>query len=347
MSGTNEINSFEDLEKVYREIEGIETPETPAQPEGETDGSNVDPKDDKATEAQPEPEQPAESSQPEPEYAPSFSYKVKDEERVFDDRFKAVIKSKADEDYIRDLYTRADGLPLIKEKLEATESKVSEYANTVSTLQETVSTAHNFFNSIKQDVTSGNIREAVRKLGIDGEALLRAAIEEAQEREMPEQQRKAIQAQRDLARNNEMILAEQQALRQQNEQLMQQQYAMTNESLISRQTAEMHGHINGKYSDLSKKLSDVGINMFDEAVMLGRNMFAQTGQMPVLAELVDNVASKYSKLVGLVQAPVAQPQQAPQRPAAIPKINGAGKTAVGQQYNSIDELRKRLDTISN
>lgn len=344
MSGTNEINSFDDLEKVYREIEGIDTPAEEPKPAGETEGEKVEPEQAKVEGEQEVQTQPAESSEPVQEYVPSFSYKVKDEERTFDERFKSIVKSKADEDYIRDLYTKADGLPLIKEKLEATEHKVGEYANTVATLQETVSTAHNFFTSIKQDIASGNLREAVRKLGVDGDLLLRAAIEEAQEREMPEAQRKTLQAQRELARTNEMILAEQEALRQQNLQLIQQQNAMTNESVAAQQTAELNGHINGKYSELNKKLTEAGVNMFDEAVMLGRNLYERTGKMPVIAELVDNVAGKYSKLVGQVAAPVAKPQ-APQRPATIPSINGTGKTVVDTPVTSIDDLRKRLDTL--
>lgn len=349
MSGTNEITSFEDLEKVYREIEGIDTPAESQTPPAETDGEKVEPAQQEPTEPakQPAVVTPAESNVPAEGYVPTFSYKVKDEERAFDDRFKSVIKSKADEDYIRDLYTRADGLPLIKEKLEATEHKATEYSNTVATLQETVSTAHNFFNGIKKDITTGNIREALRKLGGDGDALLKAAIEEAQEREMPEAQRKAIQSQRDLARNNEMILAEQAALREQNQMLMQQQQAMTNESLASQQSAEMYGHINGKYADLSKKLASAGVNMFDEAVVLGRSLWAQTNQVPQVGELVDAVANKYSKLVGQVATPAVAQPVAPQRPATIPKVDGSGKTMIDKAYNSIDDLRKRLDTFNN
>lgn len=341
---STEITSFDDLEKVYREIEGIETPSTEQEPKVDANAESNEQKP--AEQAPEEPAKEAESNEQEPvAYTPTLSYKVKDEERAFDERFKSVIKSKEDEDYIRDLYTRADGLPLIKEKLEATEGRVKEYENTVATLQETAATAYSFFNDLKESVTSGNPRKAIEKLGMDEDTVLRMAIEIAQEREMPEAQRKALQAQRELAKNNEMILAEQQALREQNEMLVRQQHAMTNDSLAAQQTAELNGHINGKYSDLNKKLTEVGVNMFDEAVMLGRNMFAQTRQMPSLGDLVDTVANKYTKLVGQVAAPVAQQQAAPQRPQALPKIQGTGKTIVDQPVNSIDDLRKRLDTL--
>lgn len=346
MSGINEINSFDDLEKVYREIEGIDQPATEQEPKGETEGEKVEAAVASAEPAVEAAAPSAESAEQAPAYTPTFSYKVKDEERAFDDRFKSVVKSKEDEDYIRDLYTRADGLPLIKEKLEATEARAKEYEGTVATLQETAATAYSFFNDLKEAVTKGNPRKAVEKLGMDEDTVLRMALEIAQEREMPEPQRKALSAQRELARNNETILAEQRALREQNQMLMEQQYAMTNESLATQQAAELNGHINGKYSDLNKKLSEAGVNMYDEALMLGRNMFAQTRTIPSIGGLVDTVASKYAKLVGQAPAQVAQQSAAPQRPASMPKINGSGKTAVDQPINSLDDMRKRLETLS-
>lgn len=74
------------------------------------------------------------------EYVPSFKFKVHDQEYEFDEPVKGVIKDKATEEKIRDIYTKAYGLESAqksrdnwKQKHEETEAKVKSYAEIFDT----------------------------------------------------------------------------------------------------------------------------------------------------------------------------------------------------------------------
>lgn len=80
------------------------------------------PEPDVVDEQQGAPEQEPE----EPAYEPNYSYNIKSEERTFDERLHGIITSKENEDYIRDLVTKAEGLDTYKTKLSEKEQSYSE-----------------------------------------------------------------------------------------------------------------------------------------------------------------------------------------------------------------------------
>ena len=69
-----------------------------------------------AAEVTPEPEETTEASPP--EYTPDFSYSVHDEPMEFPEHVRPAVTSKEAEDYIRDLLTKAEGLPKVKSRLD-------------------------------------------------------------------------------------------------------------------------------------------------------------------------------------------------------------------------------------
>lgn len=79
--------------------------------EEESDSEGEDQESDQEKEADSE-------EAPKDEYVADLTYKVHDEEHKFDEKVNGFIKSKEDEDFFRDLYTRAAGIDVLKPKLE-------------------------------------------------------------------------------------------------------------------------------------------------------------------------------------------------------------------------------------
>ena len=71
---------------------------------------------------EPSPTPGAIESEPSPgEYEPNYSYSVKGEDFSFDERLHPIIKDKGTEEFLRDTFTRAQGLDSVKSRLETYE----------------------------------------------------------------------------------------------------------------------------------------------------------------------------------------------------------------------------------
>jgi len=117
-----------------------------------------------------------------PDYEPNYSYKVQDVESVFDDRFKAVIKTKEDEDFVRDMYQRAEGLKHVKDRADKAKGDYTalekEY-NAAKMEHDRVKSEHEKIvaeiNHVGELGKKGDVLGALRELGFDNEAILKAA----------------------------------------------------------------------------------------------------------------------------------------------------------------------------
>lgn len=134
-----------------------------------------------------------EGEAPASDYSPSYSYKVLDEERTFDPRLHGVIKSKEDEEYLRDLYTRADGLDNYKNKYSTVQTEFGSFKQTVTPVIEG-------FKKLKTYRDEKKYSDLFTDLGLEEDEVLNYALQVAQERALPEEQRRIIQHNRELER---------------------------------------------------------------------------------------------------------------------------------------------------
>jgi len=125
------------------------------------------------------------------EYTPSYKYKVKDEEREFDKRLHAAIKTKEDEDYIRDLHTRADGLDTYKKKHSDLEGQTNKIVAGLQKLQ--------------QFRDSGDIGNLVKSLGLKDDALIDYVKSVLDEDNLPKEQKDYLERMRKLEDNNRRL----------------------------------------------------------------------------------------------------------------------------------------------
>ena len=69
------------------------------------------------------------------DYTPNTTYKIKDEEKSFNEKLVAGIKDKETEDHLRDLYTKADGLESYKQKFTKKDEVQKQVQATNNTLE--------------------------------------------------------------------------------------------------------------------------------------------------------------------------------------------------------------------
>lgn len=262
-----------------------------------------------------------------PEYVPSYTYKVLDEERQFDERLKAAIKSKEDEDYIRDLYTKADGLENYKRKYGEVEGKVSKLSQANQKLVEGLKKIQKFRDE-------GDLESLFEALGIDEDAHLQHSLTVAQRRQLPEDQRNAhLEARRykSEAERNADRLAELE--RRDQERFVESQI---NELKILTSAPEVQS--------LSSMLASKGVNLNEEILKHGHFMYQQNGYEPSVKEAVDSVVKKYSAFVQ-TQSPQAQQLAVIEKKSTTPAIKGTSGVNRAEKKVSLADLKKMADNI--
>lgn len=253
------------------------------------------------------------------EYTPNLTYKVKDEERQFDDRLSGVINNKESEDYFRDLYTRADGLPSYKEKVSSMEGELGEYRSGYNNL-------YNGYNKLRELRDSGDVRNLLGNLGVSDDQVLDYAISLAKEDTLPEEQKQLIQKEREYAARVESL--EKQV---HNYESVAQTTAMDNE----------YRQLDNELSrpDLAGQMDVLRQKGLDPKSMVlyhGTQMTSQNnGVEPTIAEAVMATLNAYAKMP-------AQPEQVRvvQREATLPKASRASGSPADSGIRSIADIEK-------
>lgn len=325
-----EIGSIEDLMKIANgdlvEEAPKENPED-EKPEGE---ASVEAPAEQAPEGEQESAQEAE------QYVPDFSYSVKGDSKAFDERLHGVIKTKEDEDFIRELVTKAEGLDSYKEKftLEVESKKTLE--ETLADVNDKLAKTSGFYQDIVERRDAGDHRSVLRDIGYDEDTVLKLALDIARERELPQTEQEAARVARQTAEQNRMLLANQQMLQQQIQQVNEQATVSESDALAQQQTAELTGFIQGEYAELNSAMEGNGLNIMDEAISVGHSLYLKNGNVePSTADVMKAVADKFK----FMTAQQEQAQPAPKR-KAIPTVGGGNASTVGEAPASIEELQK-------
>jgi len=349
VSAANSSESDIDLQPVVEEqLEPQELPEeSDAQPEAKLE-------EEPKAEVEPQPE-----VQEEPAYEPNFQYKFQDEFHEFDDRVKAAIKSKEDEDYYRDLITRAKGMEIQKQRVSEYETKVKEWEgkyNDLNSRSENNDQTIQYVSNLMEGISRGDSQSFETLLGlcnVNNDTLLRLGetlarhIENPQAFMQQQQQRQQQMAQVQQQQHTQSVDAQAQELAQQRTEFY------LDRALSDPNVADIVNYVD----------SVAGQGSFKEEVKaLGAKMVAENPRLTFddLPMIVDNIAQKYSKF-----RPAAQPQ-APQAPAqpepvikqqivknntttTLPNVASTGGQAKSNVYkpgSGLDGLNERYKQVT-
>jgi len=258
-------------------------------------------------------------------FEPNYSYKVKDEEFEFDDRVKSIIKTKEDEDYFRDIYTRADGINTYKQKISDYESKVNELTDGVNELS-------NGFHRIKELRDNDNIQELMHTLGIKEESIVNYALELAKQQALPQEERERINKVQTFERENRELKTRLNSLETQFQTTAQQSEAQRDFQELTNVVSEN--------SNLAKAMESKGLNLQSEIINTGMSEFGRRGQDISIQDAFNIVKQKYGWLEE-VNIPKID------RKESLPVIKGTSSAHISDEITSIEQLQKLYDSKFN
>lgn len=283
-----------------------------------------------------------------PVYKPDLKYTAWGQEKELDPRVHGIIKSKEDEEWVKKLFSAADGVETFKQQRDQTKQ---EYAQLHSDVQSVIKAADmNDYKTAfeKMGVKRPSIAELATGMGYTKEEIIKHAYTLAQ---LTPEQESAQNRERELQRQNQLLQADLMSTRQQ-----------TYEQQVQTRTQELSQVMSQPDIAPYKQAFDAhhGQGAFWEEVkkqgILAHHM---TGQDIPVRQAVDSVL-RFMRLGQPAQAqqPIAQPQQvAPvATPAAqptselpvIPSVgSGGSSTPTKKRVSSVADIERELQEYSS
>lgn len=260
-----------------------------------------------------------------PEYSPKLKFKVRDAEHDMPEWVHGFIKDEDTEKNFVDLFTAQQGIDLAKQEREQYKGKFESLEGAVL--------------HVSKLANEGKIDRFISELGLPKKAFIDYAIKELQYAELPEEQRREIDAQR----QNELLVE-----RQNNQyQQMQAQYQTQQ---VQMRTLELNNTILSRpeYAEAEKAYDQsVGTpGSFRQLVaQCGSYHYTQNNQ-DIGTEQAIQEAIRVGR-VSVEAAPAqtgnvgtqAMPVQQQAKPV-IPNFKAGGASPVKKGFNSIEQLRE-------
>lgn len=261
--------------------------------------------------------------QPAP-YEPNFKYNVLGMEKEFDDRLKGVIKSKEDEEWLRDVMTRADGFENDKKSYKQLR-KDYEYIDSQ-------------FKQMSQDVNQvlemrdkGDVDSLIHVLGVKPEQIEQWFYRQQQYKQLTPEQKNYYDNQRERDRSFYSLEKQNQELNQRLQQI----------ELQTRQSELINKMNNSEFAPVIREFdSRNGQDAFMKEVIRRGYAYETTGQTKSMDDVIQEVASFLT---------FNQPQQTPspsgsaQATKVIPNTGSGGSQApVKRKPKDLDELRAMI-----
>ena len=285
---------------------------------------------------------------PATDWSPDWKYKVRDQEFEMDDWAKSAVKDEDTYKKVLDLYTRGHGLEIAKQERD-------QFKNAYTDLEASVNHVANISKEYYQDPTNPQhvasvARRFINALDLPPQMFLQYAIDEVNYRNLPQEQRQAIDMQRKME-------ADQVQLQQQNQQLQEQQGSMQSQhfsQLLDYKLADPT--VAPMVQQYEQRVGKPGA--FTELVVQ-RGIYHEKMNGSTITP--DQAVSEVIQLLGItpggtqtqnsVQAgtQVTQPQQnqtsqgtVPGKKPVLPNISGqSGASPVKRTYTSLEQIRKR------
>jgi len=308
----NTINSIEDLQNI--DFDSVDTDETAAV-EGDNGQEDETPTDHQLDDAV---------------FTPNFQYKVKDEEFDFDERVQGVIKTQEDEDYFRDIYTKAGGIESYKQKVDGYETKITELTGGVDELSQG-------FHRIKELRDDGNMSELIHTLGIKEDDVVNYALELAKKNQLPQEERERID-------QNSIYERENKDLRGRLESLEGRYKEEASNTSAQNDFQQLQGLVGGE-QNLADAMKAKGMDLQAEVINTGMSEFGRRGQDISISDALNLVKQKYGWLTSVEAQEIAAPV-IDQKPT-LPIVKGGSSIPISSEITSIDQLQKLYDSKFN
>lgn len=260
-----------------------------------------------------------------PAYSPNFKYKVGDKEHEFDEWIRPAVKTKEQEEKLRDYYTKAFGIDAVKEDREKIKGEASTYSKKYSELETAVQ------NTLKP-LKTGDLGSFFKALNIPQEAVYKYVHDQLNYQDLPPDQKVQIDQQREI-----------QQRAQQYEERYNQQTQRSQELEVRLLTNELEFELSKpEIKEMSQVYQErTGKSFRDEIIRQGDLMARTYGKVYAPREVISELAATVGKLMGPLgqQAPAQQQVPGPAKPT-LPNIQGRATTPVKAKVQTLDDLKK-------
>ena len=270
-------------------------------------------------------------------YTPNYKFKVRDEEKEFDEWVKPILKDSDTETKIRDLYTKAHGLEPLKQRLS---QEVEEYKTKYQTLDGDYSGLSQQLSKLSFHVNNKDFDSFFEGLNIPKTAIYEWVNRKIEEQGMSPEQKSAVEHQRQMQHR----LYE---LEQQNKSFTSQFENVTTQGLVSQFESELaRPDVQTIAKAFEEKVGQPG-SFRTEAIKRGIALTAQLKRDATPQEVITEMMATYGKILSqpspaaMGGASSGNPPVVPAKPPTIPNIGSRGGSPVRQVPKSIADLKQR------
>lgn len=260
-------------------------------------------------------------------YEPNFKYNVLGIEKEFDERLRGLIKSKEDEEWLRDVMTRADGFENDKKSYKQLRQDHEKIASEYTQMNKDV-------NQVLEMRDKNDLDSLFQVLGIKPEAVQQWNMRRQQYGQLTPEQKAYYDRQQELQRSHY-------SLNQQNQELMNK---INQIELQTRQSELTNKLSSSEHAPLIKEFdSRNGQNSFmAEVIRRGALYETQMGVEKTADELISEVAS----FLTFNQQPQNPSQAGAQAPKVIPNTGTSGGQApVKKKPKTLDDLKRMMGEV--
>lgn len=271
-------------------------------------------------------------------YEANLAYEVYGKKKEFDARVKEWIKSKEDEDFIRDLYTKADGIEGLKTQRDQYRNQFNELSSEVNAVLDAASKGDlkAVLTSVGWDVS--NIGNVLHGLGVSKDDIIKYAYQLAQL--TPEQETLQNQLRQEELKRKQLEQQNQQLTQQDLQSKLQQRQVEVTQLISTPEILPIAQQIDALRGEGT---------FFREVWERGKALYFDTGKDLPATEVVKMVADAYKPFI---QSATAQTQTQPsqstvetpstqQKKPTLPNIgNGSSQTPAGRGVKSIKDIEK-------
>lgn len=296
--------------------------------------------------------------QPQDDYKPDFKYKFLDEEREFPENIRPLIKNKDQENVVRDLLSRSDGLEVVLDSRERMKKDYEELNKLHSETQNKLKDHQRAWDEVKYYKQTNNLSSLFKRLGISNQQLNAHMDEQYRYETADVNERAQIERQRLLQERNFNDFNEQQRLRDENEKLQAQmkeredaEKRRNEEMQLQAQTRVVNEINQGIHADAGiKKFADEYNKRAGIADKFQRDVFANgyymsntTGRVPTGVEALQFTLKTLGYQNG--QAGPAQPTPSKK---TIPTIKGSDdRFILNTQVKSREDQERLLKSLAS
>lgn len=277
----------------------------------------------------------------EEKYTPNFKYRVLDQEKEMDEYWKGFVKSKEDEEKIRDILTKADGIEHVKKNLMSKSQMLDE---TNSRQNKIVST----LEKLKSKVDSDELDDFFDAWGINEEKLQKFVLKKLQMAENPEL-KAYYDAQLRAKREAESYSDKSRELETSQQSLLQKHFEMEAQYNFSRPEVN---EVASKFDTMpGRKQGDFEL----EVLKHGFFTHQSTGKDIPFAQAVNEVINMYQPILDSVFSRPTPKAPAPQvvtqsqvKKNTIPNVTGSSSTSPTKKtFTSIADLEEEATRLIN